>query len=218
MTRVKLCGLRNVNDVLAAQNAKADYIGFVLAKSKRQVTDKEVVTAIEPLDRSKSVGPKPVLVLVDETVEKIVSLCKTTGVLHVQLCGREAPATCSLLREKYGLTVWKAWGVRGTEEDQMLAHYVGHVDAILLDTYKAGSHGGTGHFFDWQQIPRLQVLLPETPLVIAGGLSPHTVGSVVAKYHPFAVDVSSGIETDEQKDPDKMREFVNAARSGLDVS
>ncbi len=218
MTKVKLCGLQSVQDVLAAKTAQADYIGFVLAKSKREVTAQEVNQYLAPLRSEHEVNPTPVLVLVNRTEEEIAFLCSVTGVTHVQLCGEESQELCSRLGTLHGLHVWKTWSVRGSREDDMLSVYGDHVDAVLLDTYQFATHGGTGHPFQWDSISRIKTMIPSTPLIIAGGLTPLTVGSLVAQYHPFAVDVSSGIETAGKKDPEKMNAFVEAARSGSHVS
>ncbi|MCI0184294.1 MAG: phosphoribosylanthranilate isomerase [Acidibacillus sp.] len=220
MTKIKLCGLRSIEDVMVATDARADYIGFVLAKSKRQVTLQQVQYMLSLLRDQYVVVPEPVLVLVDQSEEEIATICATLGVSHVQLCGAETPEMCSRLRTQHGLTVWKAWGVRGTNEDHELARYVGNVDAILLDTYKTGTHGGTGHPFQWTAIDDVRYVVDNTPLIIAGGLQVGTVTSLISQYHPFAVDVSSGIETEMtgEKDPIKMHAFVKAARSESHVS
>lgn len=218
--KVKLCGLMSIADIAAAQSAGADYIGFVMAASKRKVDPAnvrqwldEVACASEATER---VAPTPVLVVVDEPVHQIVSYTEQTGVRHVQLCGDEPPEECERLRAAHGLTVWKAWGVRGNAQDRALRQYADAVDAVLLDRHKTTSHGGTGGTglaFPWEQIAEIGSYVPGVPMVIAGGLTVDSVGLLLTEHQPFAVDVSSGIETGGRKDPDKMRAFVQRVRS-----
>ncbi len=214
MVRVKLCGLRTFADAREAALAGADYIGFVLASSKREVSAALVKQIIEGLQQEQLAEPlpQPVLVLVNRTAPDILRLADDTGVRHVQLSGDEEPALCAELRGR-GLTVWKTWRVRGTEVDRMVSEFTDQVDGLLLDSLHGGAYGGTGRPFAWPDINRLKPLLADLPIIVAGGLTPDTVGELAARYKPFAVDVSSGIETENRKDPVKMRAFVSAARN-----
>lgn len=214
MTRVKLCGLTRPEDVRAAASLGAEYMGFVLAPSRRQVTAADVARLRK---ETAADGPSAVLVTVDLDLDQTLSAAETAEVAHVQLCGDEPPELCAALRTR-GLTVWKAWGVRGGAADEEAARYRGAVDALLLDTRRAGLRGGTGEAFSWDDIPKLAAYLPDVPLVVAGGLRPETVADLVRLHRPWGVDVSSGIETDGRKDPQKMAAFMRAARSVTDVS
>ncbi len=218
MVRVKLCGLRTLADAREAVQAGADYIGFVLASSKREVSGVLVRQIVDALrqerveERRQELLPQPVLVLVNRSGTDTLRLADETGVRHVQLSGDETPALCAELRGR-GLTVWKTWRVRGTEDDQAVGEFAGHIDGLLFDSWHGGSYGGTGRPFAWQDIDRLKPFLAGVPIIVAGGLTPGTVGELATRYQPFAVDVSSGIETDNRKDPTKMRAFVDAAKN-----
>lgn len=214
MTRVKLCGLMRPEDVRTAAYLGAQYMGFVLAPSRRRVESADVAR----LRKEAGVnGPTSVLVTVDLSLDETLRATETTGVTHVQLCGDEPPELCAALRSR-GLTVWKAWGVSGGPEDEAAVGYRGAVDAMLLDSHRAGLRGGTGQNFTWDDVPKMADRLPDVPLVVAGGLRPETVADLVRRYRPWAVDVSSGIETDGRKDPQKMIAFMRAARSVEDDS
>lgn len=215
---VKLCGLMTQADVAAAYQAGADYIGFVLAPSKRQVHAKDVARWLKDSharrgDEPAGVAPLPVLVVVDAPISQIVSWVQETGVHHVQLCGDETADYCARLRSVHGLTVWKAWGVQASHDDQSLVQYLGAVDAVLLDKHAGSMRGGTGKHFAWEQIDHVRRLVADLPLIIAGGLDVLSVTQLLANHHPFGVDVSSGIETDGHKDPLKMKAFVDTVRS-----
>ncbi|MCY0875025.1 MAG: phosphoribosylanthranilate isomerase [Firmicutes bacterium] len=217
--KVKLCGLMSSQDVSVARDAGADYIGFVLAPSRRKVAPDDVHHWLHDASSQESTAAcTPVLVLVDESLEQVVRYTQQTGVRHVQLCGDETPEQCAQLRNVYGLVVWKAWGVRGTAQDRELIQYSGAVDALLLDRYADHTRGGTGQPFAWEQIDEIHALVPQMPLIIAGGLTAERVTSLLSHNHPFAVDVSSGIETAGSKDPQKMSAFVQTVRSVSHVS
>ncbi len=218
MVRVKLCGMRTLADAREAARAGADYIGFVLAGSKREVSAALVRRIVDDLRQESATElrqmllPQSVLVLVNRSTKDTLRLTDETGVRHVQLSGDETPTLCAELRGR-GLTVWKTWRVRGTEDDEAVGEFAGHIDGLLLDSWHGGAYGGTGRSFAWPDIDRLKPFAAQAPLIVAGGLSAATVGELAAQYQPFAVDVSSGIETDSRKDPAKMRAFVSAAKN-----
>lgn len=220
--RIKLCGLKTREQVQTAAALGADYVGLVLAPSRRQVSVRQARELIDDLAHcpgddelaavADSPHPLPVLVVMNLDEASVRSAAQATGASHVQLCGDETPETCARLRSS-GLTVWKAWGVRGDARDEAALAYFGAIDALLLDRYAGDQGGGTGLPFDWARLAFFRDRVPELPLVVAGGLQAATVGPLLAHLRPFAVDVSSGIETDGVKDVHKMRRFVEAVRS-----
>ncbi len=215
--RVKLCGLSGAADAVAAAFAGADYLGFVLAQGRRQVAAHDAALAMaavrQAYEMERESAAQAVLVMVDPTLDEAQRALEVSGARHIQLAGDETPELCDLLRTRTGCTVWKAWGVRGTDDDRRIADYVGAVDALMFDTHRGGARGGTGIAFDWRALGPLRPLYGETPVVIAGGLTPENVADLLALHRPFAVDVSSGIEEDGRKDPEKMRLFVQRVRS-----
>ena len=203
-------------DVVSALVSGADYLGFVLAPSKRRVQPQDVRAWLKKAeglaqgDQGQQVSS--VLVLVDASLDDIVSLALQTGVSHVQLCGNESPELCNTLRMVYGMTVWKAWRVYGDERDRKVLAYAKAVDAVLLDTNIPGVAGGSGQTFAWNEIDRIRNFLPNMAYAVAGGLTPDNVADLLFSHKADIVDVSSGIETDGHKDPHKMRRFIQEVR------
>ncbi|MCX7568872.1 phosphoribosylanthranilate isomerase [Tumebacillus sp. DT12] len=202
--RIKVCGLKTREAVEQAAALPIDYVGFVFAKSKRQVTAEQARDLLADLPRSfQAVG-----VFVDAAMDDLLFTAETAGLDVLQLHGEESPAFCRELRERSGRAVWKAWGVRGDHGDQQVAEYADAVDAVLLDN----ARGGTGQTFSWTSIPALAASLPGVPLFVAGGLHPGNVEELISRYRPDGIDVSSGVESDGVKDPEKITDFVMRAR------
>ncbi|MGB8955002.1 MAG: phosphoribosylanthranilate isomerase [Tumebacillaceae bacterium] len=204
MTLIKVCGIKNRETFEQLETLGTDYVGFVFAKSKRQVTAEQAAEIVHAIPRrAKRVG-----VFVDERPEEIVRIAETAGLDVLQMHGGESPELCRELRERTGLQVWKAWGVRHDERDAALASYQGAVDAVLLDNER----GGTGTRFPWEAIPQLRTYVPGVPLFVAGGLHADNVGELLANHAADGVDVSSGVETDGAKDSMKIAQFVRKVR------
>lgn len=197
MTKIKLCGLTRPEDIQAANELKPDYIGFVFApQSRRHVTPRQAAQLEELLDPEIPV----VGVFVNETIETISAL-RECGIIDVaQLHGDEDEEYITALRELTDMPIIKAFRIE-TEEDVAAAEG-STADHVLLD-----SGCGTGTAFDWSLLQQIQ-----RPYFLAGGLRIENVRGAVEALHPYAVDVSSGIETGGVKDPEKMREFVHAVR------
>ena len=204
MTLVKVCGVTNVEDALAALEAGADMLGFnFYARSPRYVSPAEAGKIVERLpDGASCVG-----VFVNEPAPADVErLAHEAALGAVQLHGDETPEYCRSLR---GLTAIKALRVGADYDAESAAAY--QTDAVLLDAYVKGSRGGTGHTFDWT----LAALTRERVrrLFLAGGLNPDNVAAAVAAVRPYAVDVCSGVETSPgRKSPELIRLFVEQVR------
>lgn len=197
MTKIKLCGLSRPCDIEAANALKPEYIGFVFAaKSKRYVTPekaKELKNLLSP--EIKTVG-----VFVKES-PKTVALLLNHGMIDMaQLHGGEDEDYIKQLRKLTDKPIIKAFCIE-TESDIAVAKG-STADYILLD-----SGAGTGTVFDWNLIQSIK-----RPYFLAGGLDLANVGNAVKQWNPYAVDVSSGIETNGWKDKYKMAEFVAAVR------
>lgn len=199
MTRIKLCGLSRPCDIEAANKLKPEYIGFVFApKSKRYVTPEKA----EELKRLLAPDIQAVGVFVHELPKTVAKLLNDGIIDMAQLHGDEDEAYMNQLRRFTHKPVIKAFRIK-TAGDILCAEQT-TADYILLD-----SGAGTGTAFDWNLIHNAK-----RPYFLAGGLTPGNVADAVKALHPFAVDVSSGIETDGVKDETKMAAFVAAVRKG----
>lgn len=194
--KIKLCGLSREEDILQANALKPDFIGFVFfKKSIRNVSEEQAAALKEKLDKAiKSVG-----VFVDADIEFIERLHSQGTIDIAQLHGHEDEDYIAQIKPK-GITTIKAFKVRSKEDLDKAAK--SGADYILLD---AGM--GEGKSFDWELLKSF-----DRPYFLAGGLDTENVESAVNMLHPFGVDVSSGIETGQKKDPDKMKLFVENIR------
>ena len=199
MTKIKLCGMMRPADVIAAEELGADYIGFVLTAGFRRSLTLEAFLELESYTLNGSA--KKVGVFVNEPIENIAGLYADKLDL-IQLHGSEDGEYIRSLREQTGKPIIKAFTVRS--EADIEAAGKSTADYVLLD-----SGTGTGKTFDHSLIKSI-----ERPFFLAGGLNAENVGAAVKALNPFAVDASSGIETDGIKDKNKMAAFVSAVRRG----
>lgn len=201
--RVKICGITNIADAFAAIEAGADALGFVFYKaSPRSITPEkasEIIRKIPPL--LSTVG-----VFVNENPVKIKKIINLTRIDVVQLHGEEPPDMCELISNR----IIKAFRVKSLESLDPLIHYKNKVSAFLLDTYTPDIFGGTGQIFNWDiAIDAKQF----GQIILAGGLTPDNITSAVKRVRPYAVDVSSGIESEKgKKDHKKMKLFIQKAK------
>ena len=199
-TRIKLCGMSRRSDIEAANALKPDFIGFIFwEKSKRNVP-RDVALELKKvlLPDIKAVG-----VFVDEDPEAVAQLL-IEGIIDIaQLHGHEDEEYIGRIRELApGRPIIKAFVIRSGED--LEAAKESTADYLLLD-----SGTGSGKSFDHELIKNAGFT---KPWFLAGGMSPENVGEAIELVRPFGVDVSSGIETEGQKDPDKMKRFVEAVR------
>ena len=195
MTKVKICGLSTKEAVKTTVSAGADYIGFVFAPSKRQVTLEQATELAEIIPTYvKKVG-----VFVSPSREELLEAIDKVGLDLVQVHGQVADD----LFEDLPCASIQAVQVDGD----------GHVpnsqaDYLLFDAPVAGS----GQTFDWEQLDSTELA---QPFFIAGGLNEDNVARAIQHFSPFAVDVSSGVETDGQKDHEKIRRFIERVKNGI---
>lgn len=213
MFRVKICGITNLDDALAAAEAGADAIGLnFYARSARcvgEATALEVARALPP--HIAKVG-----VFVNETLDRTMHVADQLGLDFIQLHGDEPPRR---LAELMPHRVIRAFRPSGGFEP-LLAYVFACTQlgcppaAVLVDAYELGSFGGTGKLANWDIVREIQQSLGKTPVILAGGLSPENVAEAIERAHPAAVDVASGVEqAPGRKDADQMRQFVRAARN-----
>ncbi len=200
MTKIKLCGLSRPQDIDAANRLLPDYIGFVFApKSKRYVTPENAAALRARLrPEIKAVG-----VFVNEAPERIEELLTAGTIQIAQLHGTEDETYIRALQSRTDRPVWKAF--KAASAEALRAAEASCADLILLDN----GPGGTGESFEWALLEGFC----SRPYLLAGGLDPDNAGPAVRKFRPFGLDVSSGIETDRKKDPEKMERFVRAVRN-----
>lgn len=205
MIKVKLCGLRRVEDIIAVNHLRPDFAGFVFAPGKRKVTP-ELARALR-----KSLKPpvRAVGVFAGFSAAETAAIAEWSGMDIVQLHGEEDAEYIKTLRMMLpsGYEIWKAAHVR-TSEDIQTAVATG-ADRLLLDAFSPDAIGGTGTSFNWDIIRECEI---PVPFLVAGGLSADNVADAVRTAQPYGVDVSSGIETGGLKDAAKMAQFVWAAR------
>ncbi len=197
MTKIKICGLRREQDIRYANELMPDYIGFVFLKGKmRYVTFEEAAHLRSLLDPAiPAVG-----VFVNEPAENVIRLLQAGTIQIAQLHGQEDEAYAEELRRAGDHCIIRAFAVRSSEDIHRAFAFP--ADYPLLDNGK-----GTGETFDWSLFQE-----QEKPFFLAGGLSPENVKEAVERFHPYAVDVSSGVETDGYKDYEKMKAFMDAVR------
>jgi phosphoribosylanthranilate isomerase len=209
MTLVKICGLRTVEQALAAADAGADMLGLNFAQSRRQVSP-EQATSITAAVRGAAAGQQPILVglFVNEAPERMLAIARQCGLDAIQLSGDEPS---DLAAELPGYRLLKAIRLDGRPgEAGWLAAAQAPAIHLLLDAHVPGSYGGTGVLADWEHAAKLA---SQRPIMLAGGLTPENVGSAIQQVRPWGVDVSSGVETSGVKDSAKIRAFVAAART-----
>ena len=217
-TRIKVCGITSVEDADAAVRAGVDAIGLVFAaESPRRITTttaRRIVATLPPF-------VQPVALFVNARAENIVRTCLRCNICTVQLHGEERPEIATKLS---GLNLIKAVRVAGGElyEDRQgwFAWARSHPRlrlSFLLDAYWPAARGGTGRRFDWQ-LARPQLLRDklgyEGAVILAGGLNSRNVARAIRIVRPWAVDVSTGVESRPGvKDADRLRRFVRAVQN-----
>ncbi len=197
MTYIKMCGLTRKCDIKAVNEIKPEYIGFVFwAKSKRYIPPEKAFELKKLLDKNiKAVG-----VFVDESIEKVAELLENDIIDIAQLHGHENEDYIKNLREMTDKPVIQAFRIRSSSDMEKAVNST--ADMILLD---AGM--GDGKIFDWSLIKEIK-----RPYFLAGGLNCENIAEAVKTLQPYAVDVSSGIETDGLKDMKKIAEFSAIVR------
>jgi phosphoribosylanthranilate isomerase len=200
MVRVKICGITSIEDALAAARFGADALGFIFAESPRRVTP----------DHTRSIIAKlPPFVLrvglfVNESVERIAEIREYCGLHLVQLHGDETEEDVNRLGTGV-IKVMKAGGAAPISTDAF------PTATLLLDTYSPNARGGTGKAFDWNLATGPAKC---RPIILAGGLTPENVTDAVRIVDPYAVDVSSGVESKPgRKDHEKLACFIRRAKT-----
>ena len=206
MAKIKICGLRRVEDIAYVNQCKPDYIGFVFAGSRRRVTKeqaKELRVLLNP--DIMAVG-----VFVNEAPRIIAELVQEGIIDMVQLHGEEDEEYIKQLKSLIkDAVIIKAVRVAG-EEDILRAQELS-ADYLLFDTFSQTGYGGTGECFDWKLLQNVEKKITK-PFFLAGGINCENVEKALAMCSPFGVDVSSAVETNGYKDSEKILAMVNKVR------
>lgn len=196
MTKVKICGMQTLEDAQYAVDAGADFIGFVFAPSKRQVTIEQVRKILDGLDKK---GVKTVGVFVNPTMEAAREALDN-GLDYIQFHGDESPE----LVEHFKAHAIKAFPSNSEFTNREKFAYP--AEYILVDSPRKEFYGGSGSQFDWEAFD--QEGLDRSRFALAGGLKPENIGEAISVFKPALVDVSSGVESDGVKDPEKVSRFI----------
>ncbi|MBG9736038.1 phosphoribosylanthranilate isomerase [Paenibacillus alvei] len=220
-SKVKICGLTNLDITRRVIQMKPDHIGFVFAQSRRQVDPQRVKQWLLELSREEQEFPDIAGVFANPTREELKQVLDLAPITSVQLHVKNNTALLAWIKDHYDIQIWKSIPINGSDEGKFYSFStavneldVQYADVILLDTYCPVQGGGSGKVFDWTVIPAYTDALEEfeLPLYIAGGLTPDNVGLVVREYGIQGVDVSSGVETNGVKDVVKVQEFIERVR------
>ncbi|MFC1963947.1 phosphoribosylanthranilate isomerase [Chloroflexota bacterium] len=213
MTRIKICGIKEIEHAVAAAKNGADFIGMVFAISKRRITPEKAKLIAE---RVRDLPRRPALlgVFANAPAAEVNQIAEYCHLDRVQLSGEEPWQYCREIKlpvikvmhvsaRKTGLKIRKdiATGLKLCPEKDFI---------YLLDSRSAGSYGGTGKTFDWQIAREIAA---RHQVIVAGGLNPGNVSQLIKEVSPWGVDVSSGVETKGRKDTAKIIAFINAVRA-----
>jgi phosphoribosylanthranilate isomerase len=201
MVRVKICGITNVEDALMAVEAGADALGFVFFQgSSRFISPEQAAAIIRVLPPFvQTVG-----LFVNEEAATVNAIADQCGLDLIQLHGEESPAFCAAIKRR----VIKAFRVKDASSIDSIGDYP--VAACLLDAWSPAAHGGTGTTFNWEIAARAAAT---HTIILAGGLTPDNVAGAVAAVRPYAVDVSSGVESAPgRKDAALVTSFIRSCK------
>ena len=203
MTYVKICGLRKAEHVETAIEAGANFIGFVFAPSKRKISLEQAVQLAAHIPSDvKKVG-----VFVNASIQEIREIAETVPLDYVQYHGDES----NEFIEAVGTPSIKAFSITNETDFQTIAQF--NVDYYLFDAPGTDYRGGSGHAFDWSLLEQANIS-PER-IILAGGLTVQNIEQAIATVQPYAVDVSSGVERDGQKDHELIRQFIDRAKGRM---
>lgn len=203
MTKIKICGLTRTEDIEMVNEFLPDYIGFVFAKSRRQVSAEQA----KKLKNKLRPAIKAVGVFVNEKPENIAEIANQGIIDLIQIHGDEDAAYCAQLRKLTQAPIIKV--VRVEREDDLAGIEEFDCDYYLFDTLSSKEYGGTGKAFDHSLLYNKEI---KKPFFVAGGLNQDNVAAVIEVIKPFGVDTSGGVETDGIKDINKIKEFIKQGR------
>lgn len=203
MTKIKICGIRRIEDCQYLNEFKPDYAGFILSKPFWRCID---LNKLSELDNVLSKQIKRVGVFVNETVEYILQYTPLLDI--IQLHGDETENFINDLRAKTDCEIWKAIRVKSADEINKTCKLP--VDKLLIDSYSDNTYGGSGKVANWDLIKDCEI---SKPFLLAGGISADNCSEAVNSVKPFGLDISSSVETDKVKDSKKIKEIISLIRN-----
>lgn len=205
-TKVKICGITSLEDARFVSGALAHYMGFIFyEESPRYIDPAKAGAIINWLHGVDCVG-----VFVNQALDDVNMISRQTGIDYVQLHGNENPDYCALVDKPIIKAIHVEENASKSQLNEQIAPYLNHVEYLLFDTKVEGKWGGTGQPFDWSI---LDEVARGVPYFLAGGLHPGNIRAACKQVHPFAVDVSSGLESEPGvKDFDKVEAFMEEMR------
>lgn len=202
--KLKICGITSLEDALDAAALEADALGFIFAKSPRQVsieTCKKICDQLPPF--ITRVG-----VFVDDDIDQVNHILETCGLDIAQLHGKESVSYCQQIKRR----IIKAFRMHQTESLELLPPYEETVHSFLLDSYVPGKPGGTGQVFDWGLAVQAKKIT-KRPIILSGGLKIENIRKAIQTVHPDAIDISSGVESEPgKKDYQKLAQVCQLVK------
>jgi len=212
VTKVKICGLSEIEHALVASKAGADFLGLVFAPSRRQVSLQKALLLAEAIHSLEN-HPAAVGVFVNLAVEEVNRVADHCRLDWVQLSGDETWQYCREIKKPLIKVIHVSTGQKTDEilaEIEMGYQLLPQNELVcLLDSPVRDAYGGTGQVFNWRLAEEVSARFP---VIVAGGLTPANVGQLVKGVKPWGVDVSTGVETNGRKDSSKIRDFIEAVR------
>ena len=212
MTKIKICGLSEVEHAVLAARSGANLLGMVFAPSRRRVSPERALRLSEAIHELKN-SPELVGVFVNLETQEVNRIANSCQLDWVQLSGGESWDYCWKIERPVIKVIHISAEAKADEvlADIEMGYRLFKESELLclLDTGAVNAYGGTGQLFNWQVAEEVAARFP---VIIAGGLTPDNVGQLVREVHPWGVDVSSGVESNGQKDSTKIRAFIEAVK------
>jgi phosphoribosylanthranilate isomerase len=212
VTKIKICGLTNEADAIAAADAGADFLGLVFAPSRRQISSERALQIVKAVRELKQC-PLIVGVFVNDAAAEVNSIAAYCRLDMVQLSGDESWSYCQDIQlpliKVIHVKAGRSPGFELSEIEEGYKTGLKQEPVCLLDTKTGDAYGGSGRAFDWRLAEEVS---GRYPVMVAGGLSPKNVGMLVKQGNPWGIDVSSGVESNSKKDIIKINDFIKAVR------
>jgi phosphoribosylanthranilate isomerase len=212
LVKVKICGIKDAENLRAALDAGADYIGFIFAPSSCRFISPAVAAHLTAQFSSiiRPAGRKLVAVLVDPSDQELADVLTVFAPDILQLHGQETPERIREIGDMYDLTIMKAISVTSAEDVDNAKNFIGYADMLLFDAQS----GGMGKTFDWNLLRHFRVNIP---WFLSGGLNAANIQEAIRITRASQVDVSSGVESSRgHKDPQLIRDFISTAKTPFD--